>query len=129
MRTYIRERKAEATAQKNKKAGEKNVLAAIAKMPQPDRGLAKKIHTLVTKNAPKLWPKTWYGMPAYTTKEGKVVCFFQNASKFKYRYSTLGFQDGANLDDGNVWPVAFAVDTLTPADENKIAALIKKAIR
>ena len=112
-----------------KTEGESAVLAAIAKMPEPDRSLAKKIHKIVMTNAPQLTPKTWYGMPAYANKDGKVVCFFQNASKFKYRYSTLGFQDAANLDDGNIWSTSYALKKLTPADEKKIAALVKKAVR
>ncbi len=111
----------------NKADGESDVFAAIAKMPEPDRGLAKRIHAIVKAAAPTLTPKTWYGMPAYANKDGKVVCFFQNASKFKYRYSTLGFQDAAQLDDGAMWPVAFALKKLTSADEKKIAALVKKA--
>lgn len=109
--------------------GEKQVLAAIAKLPEPDRSLAKKIHTLVRTNAPSLVPKTWYGFPAYANGNGKVVCFFQQASKFKYRYSTLGFQEDAKLDDGNMWPTSFAVLRLTPTEEKRIIALIKKAIR
>ena len=129
MRERANELRAEAKAKKSKAAGEALIIAAIAKMPEPDRSLAKRIHTIVMATAPSLWPKTWYGMPAYTTKDGKVVCFFQNASKFKYRYSTLGFQDAANLDDGMMWPVAYALKKLTAADEKKIAALVKKAIR
>ncbi len=129
MRERARELRAEAQAKKNKAEGERQVLAAIAKMPEPDRSLAKKIHAIVTASAPALWPKTWYGMPAYATKKGKVVCFFQNASKFKYRYSTFGFQDAAHLDDGNLWPVAFALTKLTAAEEKKISALVKKAVR
>ncbi len=96
-------------------------------MPEPDRGLGEKIHALVKANAPGLSPKTWYGMPAYANKEGKVVVFFQNASKFKARYATLGFNDDAKLDDGNVWPTAYALMKLTAADEKRIAALIKQA--
>lgn len=107
--------------------GEKAVLAKIAEMPEPDRSLAKKIHALVTEHAPSLTPKTWYGMPAYANKDGRVICFFQNASKFKARYATLGFNDGANLDEGNLWPTSFAVMKLTNAEEAKIIALIKKA--
>lgn len=107
--------------------GERTVLAAFAKMPEPDRSLAKRLHAIVKANAPQLTPKTWYGMPAYAKKDGKVVCFFQNASKFKYRYSTLGFQDAANLDDGMMWPTSYALKKLTLSDEKKIAALVKKA--
>jgi len=128
MRERAKELRVEAAAKKNKAAGEELTLAAIAKMPEPDRGLAKRIHKIVTTTAPLLWPKTWYGMPAYATADGKVVCFFQNASKFKYRYSTLGFQEDANLDEGNVWPTSYALKKLTPADEKKIVALVKKAV-
>ncbi len=108
--------------------GEGAVLAKISKMPKPDRSLAKRIHALIMKTAPSLTPKTWYGMPAYANKDGKVVCFFQNATKFKYRYSTLGFQDAAKLDAGQMWPVAFALIKLTSADEKKIVALVKRAV-
>lgn len=124
-----RELLAESKAGKNRAIGEKQVLTAIAKMPEPDRTMAKRIHAIITKNAPSLMPKTWYGMPAYANKDSKVVCFFQNASKFKYKYSTLGFQDAANLDDGNMWSVAFALKKLAPADEAKIATLVKKAVK
>lgn len=108
--------------------GGKAVLAAIAKMPEPDRSLAKKVHAIVSKAAPGLMPKTWYGFPAYADQDGKVVCFFQHASKFKYRYSTLGFQDAAKLDDGNLWPIAYAIKRLTPAEVKKIAVLVKTAV-
>lgn len=129
MRERSKELRAEAAAKKNKAAGEALALAAIAKMPEPDRSMAKRIHKIVMTAAPSLWAKTWYGMPAYANVDGKVVCFFQNASKFKYRYSTLGFQEDAKLDDGNVWPTSYALKKLTPADEKKIAALVKKAVR
>lgn len=129
MRARTAELREEAAAKKNRAAGEKMVMASIAKMPEPDRSLAKKIHKIVMSTAPSLWPKTWYGMPAYANKDEKVVCFFQNASKFKYRYSTLGFQDAAQLDEGNVWPVVYALKKLTPADEKKIIALVKKAVQ
>jgi uncharacterized protein YdhG (YjbR/CyaY superfamily) len=122
-----KELREEANAKKNKDEGERIAQAAIAKMPEPDRSIAKRVHKIVTTTAPSLWPKTWYGMPAYATSDGKVVCFFQNASKFKYRYSTLGFQDGAKLDEGNFWPTSYALKKLTPADEKKIASLVKKA--
>lgn len=125
-RAAMQERARELNA--DKADGESAVMVAIAKMPEPDRSMAKRVHTLIKTTAPMLTPKTWYGMPAYANEDGKVVCFFQNASKFKYRYSTLGFQDAARLDDGNVWPVTFALKRLTPADEKKIAALIKKAV-
>jgi len=108
--------------------GESAVLAAIAKMPEPDRAMAKRIHAIVRENAPTLSPKTWYGMPAYANKDGKVVCFFQGSSKFKYRYSTLGFNDAANLDEGHLWPIAYALTELTATEEAKIVALVKKAV-
>jgi uncharacterized protein YdhG (YjbR/CyaY superfamily) len=103
------------------------VLAKIAELPEPDRGMAERIHAIVKASAPDLAPKLWYGMPAYA-KGGKVVCFFQSAQKFKTRYATLGFNDSANLDEGTMWPTAFALTTLTPADEARIAALVKKAV-
>jgi len=107
--------------------GEAEVQASIAKMDDTDRKLAEKIHAIVKAAAPSLMPKTWYGMPAYANAAGKTICFFQNAGKFKARYSTLGFNDGAKLDDGTLWPVAYALTTLTAADEKTIAALVKKA--
>lgn len=129
MRERGAELRAETKANKSKNDGGRMVLTAIAKMPEPDRTMGKKLHAIITAAAPALTPKTWYGMPAYADKDGKVVCFYQNASKFKYRYSTLGFQDAAKIDDGNMWPVAFALTKLTPADEKKIVALVKKATR
>ena len=108
--------------------GESAVRAAIAKMSSQDRAIAKKIHELVRAAAPDLVPKTWYGMPAYANKDGKVVCFFRNAGKFKERYSMFGFNDSANLDDGSMWPTAFALTELTAADEKKISALVKRAV-
>jgi len=107
--------------------GESAVLAKIAALPQPDRAMAERLHAIVKANAPALSPKTWYGMPAYA-KDGNVVCFFQNAQKFKTRYATLGFSDKANLDEGHMWPTAFALQELTAAEEAKIVALIKKAV-
>ena len=131
-RAAIKERalelRAEERANKNKAEGEKVVLAAIAKMPEPDRSMAKKVHEIVKATAPELFPKTWYGMPAYANKDGKVVCFFQAASKFKYRYATLGFQEDANLDEDEMWPVSLALKKLTAAVETKIVALVKKAV-
>jgi uncharacterized protein YdhG (YjbR/CyaY superfamily) len=112
----------------NKINDEAAVLEAIAAMPEADRVLAEEIHAIVKANAPELRPRTWYGMPAYANGDGKVVCFFQNASKFKTRYATLGFQHDAKLDDGNLWPVAFAVTKLTVADEKRVAELVKKAV-
>ena len=124
----MRERARETKREKGKTDGEADVLAKIAEMPKADRDMAKKIHALVKAAAPGLVPRTWYGMPAYT-KDGKVVCFFQNASKFKARYATLGFNDSANLDKGAMWPTAFALTELTPAEEKKITALVKRAVR
>ena len=107
--------------------GESDVLAKIAEMAEPDRGMAKRLHNVIKASAPTLSPKTWYGMPAYA-KDGKVVCFFQSAQKFKTRYATLGFSDKANLDEGHMWPTAFALNELTAAEEARIGALVKKAV-
>jgi uncharacterized protein YdhG (YjbR/CyaY superfamily) len=104
------------------------VLAKIAEMPKADRAMAKRLHTIIKANAPELAPRTWYGMPAYA-RNGKVVCYFRDAGKFKDRYATFGFNDSANLDEGRMWPVAFALTELTAAEEKKIAALVKKAVR
>lgn len=128
MKARVQEMKAEARASKDRAAGERAVLAAIAKMPEPDRSLAKRLHAIVAANAPALAPKTWYGMPAYAMDD-KVVCYFRPAYKFKDRYATFGFSDRAGLDDGAMWPTAFALVQLTAADEARIAALIKKAVR
>jgi uncharacterized protein YdhG (YjbR/CyaY superfamily) len=128
MKARAQELKAEARANKNRADGERDLLAAIAAMKEPDRAMAKRLHAIVTASAPALWPKTWYGMPAYA-KDGKVVCYFQSAEKFKSRYATFGFSDEANLDKGALWPVAFALKELTAADEAKIATLVKKAVR
>jgi len=127
MKARAQELKAEARASKNRNEGERAVLAAIAAMPEPDRAMAKRLHEIVAASAPNLWPKTWYGMPAYAL-DGKVVCFFQAADKFKARYATLGFSDTANLDKGAMWPTAFALTKLTAAEEKTIAALVKKAV-
>jgi uncharacterized protein YdhG (YjbR/CyaY superfamily) len=108
--------------------GEEAVLAALKAMAPEDRALGERMHQIVKESAPDLTPKTWYGMPAYANKDGKVVCFFRNAEKFKERYAMLGFNDSAKLDDGNVWPVAFALKRLTAADEKAIRALVKKAV-
>jgi uncharacterized protein YdhG (YjbR/CyaY superfamily) len=107
--------------------GEADVLAKIAALPQPDRAMAERLHAIVKANAPALSPKTWYGMPAYA-RDGNVICFFQSAQKFKTRYATLGFSDKANLDDGQMWPTAFALKELTATEEAKIGKLIKKAL-
>jgi uncharacterized protein YdhG (YjbR/CyaY superfamily) len=114
-------------AKKNKADGESDVLAKIAEMQGSDRAMAKRVHAIIKASAPALSPKTWYGMPAYA-KDGKVVCFFQSAQKFKSRYATLGFSDEANLDEGAIWPTAFALTELTAAEEARIAALVKKAV-
>ena len=127
VRERARELKAEERANKNKAAGESDVLAKIAEMRGSDRAMAKRLHAIVTASAPALWPKTWYGMPAYAT-DGKIVCFFQSAQKFHSRYATFGFNDTAKLDDGAMWPTAFALKELTAAEERKIAALVKKAV-
>ncbi len=123
----MKERARELKAEAEKEGGEKAALAAIAKMPEPDRSLAKRIHNLVKASAPELAAKTWYGMPAYA-KDGNVICWFQDANKFKSRYASLGFSDKANLDEGELWPVAYAVRELTPADEARIAELVKRAV-
>ena len=128
MKERAKEAKAEAKAKANREAGESDLLAKIAEMPEPDRSLATRLHEIISENAPDLWPKTWYGQPAYAIDGKSVVCFFQAASKFNTRYATLGFQHDANLDDGNMWPTAFAVIALTPADEERIAALVRKAV-
>ena len=128
MKERAAELKAEARRGKSKADGESDVLAKIAEMPKPDREMAQRIHALVKASAPELSPKTWYGMPAYANKAGKVVCFFQSADKFKARYATLGFSDQAKLDDGAMWPTSFALTKLTKADEARIAALVKQAV-
>jgi uncharacterized protein YdhG (YjbR/CyaY superfamily) len=127
-RAAMKERAQELKAERRGADGESEVLAAIAKMPEPDRTMGKRLHAIVKASAPGLSPKTWYGMPAYA-KNGKVVCFFRGAHKFKERYAMFGFNDPANLDEGSMWPVAFALTTLTAADEKKIGALVKKAAR
>jgi uncharacterized protein YdhG (YjbR/CyaY superfamily) len=127
MKERAKELKAEARANKNRAEGERDVLAKIAEMPEPDRTMATRIHAIITASAPALAPKTWYGMPAYA-RDGKVVCFFQGASKFNSRYATLGFTDAAMLDDGTMWPTSFALTELTAAEEEQISALVKKAV-
>ncbi len=128
MKARAKEMKAGARASKNKAEGEKAVLAAIADMAEPDHAIAMQLHEIVKANAPILSPKTWYGMPAYANQEGKVVCFFQAAQKFGARYATLGFNDAANLDDGEMWPTAFALKELTPSAQAKISALVQRAV-
>jgi len=126
MKDRVEELKAE-RAGKGKADGESDVLAKIAEMEQPDRAMAERLHSIIKATAPDLSPRTWYGMPAYT-KDGKVLCFFRNATKFKERYAMFGFNDSANLDEGSMWPIAFAMTKLTAADEARIAALVKKAV-
>jgi len=127
MKERAKELKAEARRDAAKADGEQDVLAKIAEMPESDRAMAERLHAVIKANAPALSPKLWYGMPAYT-QDGKVVCFFQAAQKFNTRYATLGFNDSANLDEGTMWPTAFALTKLTAADEAKIGALMKKAV-
>ena len=127
-RAAMKERAQELKAEARKADGESALLAKIAEMPKPDRALAERVHAIVKSSAPDLSPKTWYGMPAYANKDGKVVCYFQDAKKFNSRYATLGFSDEANLDEGAMWPTSFALKELTAADEKKIGALVKKAV-
>jgi uncharacterized protein YdhG (YjbR/CyaY superfamily) len=127
MKERAKELKAEARANKNKAEGESEVLAKIAELPEPERAMARRLHEIITTNAPILSPRLWYGMPAYT-KDGKVLCFFQSAQKFGTRYATLGFNDVANLDEGALWPTSFALKALTATEEAQIAALVKKAV-
>jgi len=126
-RAAMRERAKELKAAANREEAERDVLAKIAEMPEPDRDMAERLHALVKESAPELEARTWYGMPAYS-KDGKVVCFFQSASKFKARYATLGFNDRANLDEGVMWPTSFALQELTAAEEARIGELVKKAV-
>ena len=127
-RAAMRERAKEQKAEAQRADGESAVLAKIAEMPEPDRAMGERLHAIIKASAPTLSPKTWYGMPAYANKDGKVVCFFQSAQKFNSRYATLGFSDRANLDDGAMWPTAFALKQLTATEEKKIAALVKRAV-
>ena len=124
----MKERAKELKASVSKAEAEADVLAKIAEMPEPERDMAERLHALIKANAPSLAPKTWYGMPAYANSDGKIVCFYQSAQKFGTRYGSLGFNDSAMLDDGDFWPVAFALKELTPAIEAKIAAIVKKAV-
>ena len=127
-RAAMKERAQELKAEASKADGESALLEKIAEMKGSDRAIAKRVHAIVKSAAPELSPKTWYGMPAYADKDGKVVCFFQSAQKFKSRYATLGFSDQANLDDGVMWPTSFAVKKLTDAEEAKIVKLVKQAV-
>jgi len=126
-RAALKERLKEEKAEREGKAAESDVLAKIAEMNEPDRSMAKRIHEIIQASAPSLTPKTWYGMPAYA-RDGEIICFFQSAQKFNARYAQFGFNDKANLDEGAMWPVAFALKELTAAEEAKIAALVKKAV-
>jgi uncharacterized protein YdhG (YjbR/CyaY superfamily) len=128
MKARARELKAEARASKNREEGEKAIFAAIDQMEESDRIMVRRLHEIIKESAPDLMPKTWYGMPAYANADGKVICFFQAASKFNVRYATFGFQPDANLDDGNMWAASFALIQLTAAEEAKIKALVKKAV-
>ena len=128
MKERARELKAEARASKKRSDGERAVLEKIAEMPEADRVLAERVHAIVTENAPQLWPKTWYGMPAYSIGGKAVVCFFQGADKFEARYATLGFNDAANLDDGTVWPVSWALTEIDERSEEQIAELVRRAV-
>ncbi len=126
-RAAMKERARELKAAADKAEGESDLLAKIAEMQEPDRAMAERIHAIVKANAPDLSPRTWYGQPAYA-RDGKVVIFFQPAHKYNTRYATLGFNDSANLDEGSLWPVAYALKKLTPAEEARIAELVKKAV-
>ena len=127
-RAAMRERAKELKAEAQKADGERAVLAKIAEMPETDRAMAERLHEIVKASAPELSPKTWYGMPAYANKDGKVVCFFQSAEKFNARYATFGFSDKANLDEGAMWATSFALKELTATEEAKISALVKRAV-
>jgi uncharacterized protein YdhG (YjbR/CyaY superfamily) len=128
MREYAQERKAAARRGADSGQGENDVLTKIAQMPEPDRTMAQRLHAIIKASAPGLVPRTWYGMPAYANDNGNVVCFFQSAQKFKTRYATLGFSDKAKLDDGNMWPTAFALKELTGDGEARITELVKKVV-
>jgi uncharacterized protein YdhG (YjbR/CyaY superfamily) len=127
MKERAKELKAEERANKDRAAGERDVLAKIAEMQGPDRAMAERLHEIVKASAPELSPKTWYGMPAYADKDGKVVCHFQSAEKFNTRYATFSFSDKANLDEGAMWPTSFALKELTAAEEARIGALVERA--
>jgi uncharacterized protein YdhG (YjbR/CyaY superfamily) len=129
MKERAKELRAEARAGKDRAAGESALLAKIAELQEPDRSICERLHALISANAPALLPKTWYGMPAYANIEGKVVLFFRDRQKFKERYMTLGFNEEANLDEGALWPIAFALTELNAAEETAIAGLVRKAVR
>ena len=130
MKERVKELKAETRGGRraDKADGESALLEKLAEMPEPDRAMGKRLHAIIKASAPALVPKTWYGMPAYANKDGKVICYFQSADKFKARYATFGFSDTAHLDEGSLWPVAFALKELTAAEEARIGALVKKAV-
>jgi uncharacterized protein YdhG (YjbR/CyaY superfamily) len=128
LKETVKERKAAARRGSKAADGEADVLAKIADMPESDRVMAERIHAIVKDNAPDLTSRTWYGMPAYANQDGKIICFFQAADKFKARYATFGFNDDAKLDEGNMWPTSWALTKLTPADEARVAELVKKAV-
>jgi uncharacterized protein YdhG (YjbR/CyaY superfamily) len=128
MKERVAEIRAEERVSKNRAEGEKAIREKIAEMSEPDRSIAEKIHAIVTKSAPDLMPRTWYGMPAYASKDGKVVCYYTAAEKFESRYATFGFNDTANLDDGVMWPTSFALKKLTAAEEARISELVQKAV-
>lgn len=129
MKARAKEMKQEARAKANREAGEKAIFEAIAEMEESDRTMGQRLHEIILATVPELMPKTWYGMPAYANKDGKVICFFQAASKFNVRYATFGFQPDADLDDGNMWPTSFALIKLTPTEEEKIKSLVKEAVK
>ena len=126
-RAAMKERAQELKAAQNRQEGERALLAKVAEMPGPDRSMAERLHAIISKAAPDLAPRTWYGMPAYA-KDDKIVCFFKSADKFKSRYATFGFEEAARIDEGAMWPTSFALTKLTPADEKKISALVRKAV-
>lgn len=128
MKERAKELRAEAKGAKNRAKGEADLLSKVAEMPDDDRTLAETVHRIVTENAPQLMPRTWYGMPAYANAEGKVVCFFKAASKFGNRYGELGFNEDAALDEGTMWPTVYAITRLTPADEERVATLVRTAV-
>ncbi len=128
MRARVKELKSEAKSAQNRQAGEKDLLAAVDMMSPESKAIGTQLHQIISENAPQLMPKTWYGMPAYANADGKVVCFFRGAEKFKERYLTLGFQDAALLDAGAMWPIAYALKDLTKAESDAIAKLVKKAV-
>jgi len=128
MKARVKELKAEAKATATRAEGERDLLSAVAAMADADRAMGERLHAIISETAPALFPKTWYGMPAYANKDGKVVCFFRDSGKFKERYLTFGFNQEAKLDEGSMWPIAFALTELTAADEKRVAELVRKAV-